>query len=437
MATVVTLLLLLLGLCACSHPPLRLVVDRCSGIVSLQASTFSYIYSAEKALRNKIFIDLVSMLHVGDESYYKIIEENMRNYDVVLYELITSNSNTVVDNEMPYRRRLVTDIYSYKAENLAKEYNLDTQLSINFRQNNYYIADLDSETVNSLQSPRKNLILNDFRGFRMGGRSYSQPFLKSFFIDDSSFITFLRLFSWLLPCPELSFLVLDWARTSFPDRAGGIPFASVLIPISQNLLARNFNEVKRIGFAQQLMTGLADSGSYGGEAMSDVDVLVGERNNECIRVLKSFIEDAIKSNATSNKDYRIAILYGAYHIKDLQLQLANMGCKATEPVNRELTVWNMTYPTSNIPNDMAKIAIEVVPMGLFAAVYLTLGAVDWWLLIKIFSTAIDYANNFDNNLVVAISFMVGYTALYVQRHLVVFRYLSSSAISWDKPLFDS
>lgn len=71
--------------------------------------------------------------------------------------------------------------------------------------------------------------------------------------------------------------MLDWARTSFPDRAGGVPFASVLIPISQNLLARNFNEVKRIAFAQQLMTGLADSGSFGGEAMSDVDVNIDRK----------------------------------------------------------------------------------------------------------------------------------------------------------------
>jgi hypothetical protein len=182
------------------------------------------------------------------------------------------------------------------------------------------------------------------------------------------------------------------------------------------------------------MTGLADSGSFGGEAMSDVDVLVGERNNECIRVLKSFVDDAIKSS--SNSDYRIAILYGAYHIKDLQLKLSNMGCKAVGQTNQELTVWNMPYPTSNVSNEKVKLITEVVPIGFFATVYLALGAIDWWVLIKIFSSGFDYVNNYDNNLVVAISFMVGYTALYVQRHLVVFRYLSSSAISWDKPLFD-
>jgi hypothetical protein len=427
------LLLLLLGLSSSSTRPLNLVVDRANGIVSVRTYTTSYTFE-DRNVGKKVVIDLVSTLHVGDASYYEAIEENMRKYDAVLYELITNNDNTAVDSEMPYRRRLVNDIYSYKAEVLAKEYNLATQLSINFRQSNCYIADLDSETVNRLQSNRKNLILEDFRGFKLGGRSYSQPFLKSFFIDDSSFITFLRLFSWLLPCPELSFLVLDWARTSFPDSAGGVPFASVLIPISQNLLARNFNEVKRIAFAQQLMTGLADSGSFGGEAMSDVDVLVGERNNECIRVLKLFVDDAIKS--TSNSDYRIAILYGAYHIKDLQRKLSNMGCKAVGQTNQELTVWNMPYPTSNVSNEKVKLITEVVPIGFFATVYLALGAIDWWVLIKIFSSGFDYVNNYDNNLVVAISFMVGYTALYVQRHLVVFRYLSSSAISWDKPLFD-
>jgi hypothetical protein len=81
-------------------------------------------------------------------------------YDIVLYELITSKANIEFENEEAeinstiqpnnpknYRKRLKTDIYSPITEKLAADLGLSCQLNINFRQPNFYIADLDAEVI--------------------------------------------------------------------------------------------------------------------------------------------------------------------------------------------------------------------------------------------------------------------------------------------------
>lgn len=446
---------------------LDLLVNRNDGKVVLETSVFRFETNAEK----KTIIDLYSMLHIGDQDYYYHIENDMKDYDIVLFELITENSNTITldnsndvevsassseiignnESRKPFKRKLRdnVDIMSYKTEKLASDYDLSHQLTINFKQSNYYIADLDTDTISNLSVKRQRLVNSLYWKNQFGGRSFDQNLLKSFFLMDAPFITALRLLSWLGPCPECSCLLFDWARMSAPNKAGGLPLFSVLLPISKNILNGNFREAKKIAFAQQLMSGVVDSGSWGGESKSDVDLIVGQRNNEVCRVIQSFVDEHEMSSTstianTDSKILKIAVLYGCYHMKDLTSKLYKLGYMRNFSNSRKYTAWEMTYPieessststTSSAPiSDGSSVASfnELLPLISISLAYLSLGALDWWVLLKVLTEAIE---NIDDTVIVNILFFLGYAALYAQRHLVLLRTLSYNVVNWDRDLF--
>lgn len=225
-----------------------------------------------------------------------------------------------------------------------------------------------------LEVPRKHLTIASFRANRSAGRAREERFLRKFFLSDIALITALRYLSWLGPCPEFSCLLLDWSRWNQPTKAGGLPPA--LLPIIENVSMGNIFAARKLAFAQQLISGVPDSGSWGGEALSDTEVRVKARNTECCRVLKGFLEEheeaakiialpeqsstvenipktaskmSTSSTEVKSSELKIAILYGAYHIEDLSAKLRAMGMKAESASS--LTAWSMEYPSIASPSD--------------------------------------------------------------------------------------
>jgi hypothetical protein len=87
----------------------------------------------------------------------------MKEYDVVLYELITDNKNCDNSKGSSFKRQLNTEISATETEKLASQYQLESQVSLYnsigknrgpTRTNNWFIADLDSNEV------RTDFILN-------------------------------------------------------------------------------------------------------------------------------------------------------------------------------------------------------------------------------------------------------------------------------------
>ena len=349
-------------------------------VVRLTTGVYPFTWMGKNAgsSRTQAQVDIFSMLHIADTTYFDEISTRMKDYDVVLYELITDVRNFRTLDGKDYKRQLNKAIYSAEASKLAKSFDLDTQINLynSILRNdvaccgNWYIADLDAVEVARLEASRRDLTLSSFHSSRYAGRAWREQLLKSFFLPDTAIITTLRLMSWLGPCPELSCLLLDWSRWSNPTKAGGLPFA--IIPITQYLLQFNLGAARKLAFAQQLISGMPDAGAWGGEALSDIEVRVRARNAECCRVLMCFLQEydekvsmspqrAQDSQNTTPQvtntsspivpPLKVAILYGAYHVDDLQTKLQSMGLKKLQTATGtcdtgKLAAWTMTGPTA-------------------------------------------------------------------------------------------
>jgi len=280
---------------------------------------------------------------------------------------------------------------------------------------------------------------------------------------------------------------LDWSRT-FP-KPGGLP--DVLIPIANNAISGNIMEVKRLSFAQQILSGLSDEGSFGGEAMSDIRVRIGDRNDECIKILKEFINEYRNSNSNSksksksksnndnnsNDGFKIAIVYGPYHIQDLASKILKMGYKLSSS-SSSLTAWSMKYPSLfNISSSSSSISvssgnvnqfqpIEYLPLGflgiiitiviiiiiiitiivsiniiitiitiliiIIGVLYLGIGALDYWVLLRVIISIIRGDNNYNDDvdqLLPSLVLGIGYLYLYILRHVLLSSSSSLSSLS--------
>ena len=182
-------------------------------------------------------------------------------------------------------------------------------------------------------------------------------------------------------------------------------------------------------------------GEWGGESQSDIAVRVLERNKECIRVIQRFITDATNkpsdhengvetsrlassldiTESIDNKAFKIAVLYGVYHIDDLKTRIVNELGLQSVPVptsTSSIAAWTIPLPSSvmtatatattssnskttdALPSEL-KSALEITPtsasssdtlqlkpetvaiMALLSVGYLVLGTFDWIVLVKV------------------------------------------------------
>ena len=154
--------------------------------IQLQTSVSRFYSTESNPKGDPTIIDLYSMLHVADLQYYKSIENLMNKYDLVLFELITSSKNIKVSDQ--YKRILIGDITSPKAEAIAAQLGLGTQLSnlysVNRLKAGWFIADLDSETIADLERKNRESITLKYYLSRLFGRTFSEQLLKKFYLSD-------------------------------------------------------------------------------------------------------------------------------------------------------------------------------------------------------------------------------------------------------------
>lgn len=120
----------------------RILRDEHNAPVELQTEIVHLISKSDPQIK----VDLIGAVHVGDASYYRLLDEKFTHYDSLLYELI-AEKDAVINKKRSLSGISVIQL-SLK-ELLQLEFQLD---SINYQAPNFIHADLTSqEFTNSMQ----------------------------------------------------------------------------------------------------------------------------------------------------------------------------------------------------------------------------------------------------------------------------------------------
>ncbi len=234
----------------------RVTVDEHDQPRALQLAIASYV---PRDGDNRVRIDLVSAIHIGDHEYYADLNERFKDYDAMLYELIAPKDSVVT--ERPGEKRGVISSTQVAMKNmLALSFQLD---EIDYGADNFVHADL---------SPTELSDSMDERG-------------------ESLYVYFWRLF-----------------YASFDEYA-----KDPLGLKNMNLFAAMLTVGSDNAFKTMLAYEMADLSKHS-EILGDdsQSAVIGARNQRAIDVLKTRL---------ASGDKRIAIFYGVAHMPDMEERL--------------------------------------------------------------------------------------------------------------------
>jgi hypothetical protein len=234
--------------------------------------------------RNQPTVDLVAAVHIGDQAYYKQLNRLFEKYEVVLFELVSAESATVPKGGGDPNRNPVSALQNLLTGALDLEFQLK---GIDYTQKNFVHADMSpAEFATSMDQRGESLVQMFFRGMGYGlARQNGKP-------------------SGLGDTELLMALV---------SSASNRPLAL------KRVMAGQFEDLD------------GQIAALGGK---DGSTLITERNKKALAVLKAQIG--------AGKD-RIAIFYGAGHMRDMQQRLKDDFGLA--PISTHwLTAWDMRDP---------------------------------------------------------------------------------------------
>jgi hypothetical protein len=235
---------------------------------------------ARYASAGKATVDLVSAVHVGDGAYYNKLNEELKKYDVVLYELVAPKDDAVPKPGQP-SRNTIGSVQRILRDLLQFEYQLD---AIDYGEENFLHADMTPEELSAEMSKRGETPLNMF--LKMFERIQKMPAAESKPLGEDDLVLALFRFA---KNPSLTL---------------------------RRAMAGQMDDVE--GFVAV----------FEGETGSSI---LSGRNDAALKVLREQI-DAGKQN--------IAIFYGAGHMPDLEKKLQeDFGLKFQS--ERWLPAWEM------------------------------------------------------------------------------------------------
>jgi len=273
-------LVFLLPTPATAQPPsesfIRIERDQNREPVALQTAIVKYVPVGSAT---GVEIDLVAVVHVGEQAYYRRLNREFQNYDAVLYELVapegtrpTRDKERNSDNPLAMLQQVMKLVLR-----------LDHQLEVvDYGKSNFIHADLSPDGLRKAMKDR----------------------------GEDEITVILRVFA------ELMQKMREGA-----DRPG-----SQAPDINLLELLLNPSKLKRI-FAEQLVEAGGDAGF--GRTFNQLVVI--DRNKACLEVLKQQLKAGKK---------KIAIFYGAAHMPDFDKRLKEeVGVKPT--TNEWIDAWSL------------------------------------------------------------------------------------------------
>ena len=232
---------------------------------------------------NKIEVDLIGAVHIGDKEYYTELNEIFKRYDAVLYELVAEKDTKPADKINGEEKSILSSFQSGMGSALA----LDFQLNhIDYNVKNMVHADLNPTEFARRVSDRGDLVQMFYRAMILGIKKSTGDAQK----DDLK-MQGRMIGAMLASDPALS--------------------------------------LKRV-LAEEMINQLDDAGwVLGGEEGS---AIITDRNAAALKVLRQEIKNGKK---------KIAIFYGAAHLPEFAGSLAkdfNMKHTGTDWV----IAWDLT-----------------------------------------------------------------------------------------------
>ena len=243
---------------------------------ALQTSITTFQSTKDK----RLVVDLIGAIHVGEESYFRQLNEQFTKYDAVLYELVAPKGTKI-----PKGGTAPSSPVSYMQNGMTEALGLAFQLdSIDYNAKNFVHADMTPEEFSNSMKKREESL------GKMFFRAIGQSLVKS---------------------------------------ASGSSSSDVIL--MQALMTKE-TEDRQFKLKRALAEQFADlDGAMLVFDGPDGSTLVTERNKKALKVLT----EEIKSGSL-----RIGIFYGAGHMKDIAKRLESE-FSMTRTDTSWLTAWNL------------------------------------------------------------------------------------------------
>ena len=237
--------------------------------------------TAGKAGANQVSVDLIGAVHIADVAYYRRLNEQFKQYDSLLYELVAPEGTKV-----PLGRG-TSNLHPVGAlQNMAKDFlELDHQLEyVDYTKPNFVHADMSPAEFEQAMADRHESFLQMY--FKLMGAAMAEQSKMAAKGDSNDIDLLTALFA--------------------SDRPRRLKI----------ILAKQLSEM------ESLMV------SFGGEQGSTI---INERNKKALGVLKSQL--------ASGKTH-VGIFYGAGHLSDMDKRLRADFKLQPESITW-LTAWNL------------------------------------------------------------------------------------------------
>lgn len=387
-------------------------------------------------------LDLIATVHIADAGYFSSLLVEATSADLCMCELVVPERCLALDAAgllrlrervapAPEQRRLATQLgLTHQLDGLP--YGADRRFSC--------IADVPAEqllpaptplSVSTLAEVGRTIWRGSVRGAALGARRARE--------GPPAWQQVLRAMAWVVPCPEVSLLILDWSWSRTRPQ-----LSSLLRPLGRALARLDLRSARRLAFAQVLLSSSAEGGGssgvvFGGGGLgARIEGRMQQRNAAAVDALERALSAGALAPAGAAPERwpapeRLALFYGPLHLEGPSGIVAEVlarwpGARIVDSSWRTAFAAELTSTsgaTRRAAQQAASYALD--PERLLLPVYLAVDALDWWI------TCADVAARVGAGAQLGEQFGEDSLALflYVLRHGLLYWSLSRWALDWS------
>ncbi|XP_057817392.1 uncharacterized protein LOC131030546 [Cryptomeria japonica] len=342
-------------------------------------------------------VDLVAVIHIADKEYFADLQQELANYDRVLYEMITdkdpkqSNRNPrtrwIPPKRLPGVRYQEFNIIGFIEHSMISSLGLHFQYEcLDFWRDNWYHADLDYHTYKLMQRERgENLFIIARETSAISSKEITKSTFEREDLDPwkSKLLWVARFFP--MPLAGLFLIESVWGFSSSP--IGRSPEMKALFHLDLATAVKLF-------LAKEITSEFEEKSEWVKNS-----VIIGERNKVVMEELRAAMNDGCQ---------KIAILYGSGHMPDMDERLrTEFGLLPTQISWK--TAWSLKNQKTSDQTQLPPFLTGIVKtIGWQLNRYQTLAllifslilAVDLWLWEVVFSSIKDGLDCWENVMLV-------------------------------------